>query len=229
MRTASTLRTALPLLLTLIVAASGCLFSTPEKPGGGIDPVVEYEDYFTPSNLVLNFQTAWSSKDADEYRDHILYNSTNNATWEEGSNDFQTFTFYYAEGVDQWGNQLPLSQSYELEVANITRMFSGNVGLNETPGVETIALTLEANGIWAAPPTVLVEGDEWPAGTLQRFYDTDMLVMLKGEIPGSDNINGLQVNGRLLFYVIPVRVNDSSDLGYHKEYRLWKWRDLTDG
>ncbi len=225
MRSAQTQRTAIPLLLLLLLATTGCLFGSPVKDGG-TDPIEEYLPYTSPDNLVSNFMEAWENQNIDQYRDNILYNNGTAATWAEGSNDFATFTFYFVAGVDQWGDPLPDHQFYEDEWSNAERMFSGNEGRNGTPGVNSIDIALIANGIWSEPNTDLIEGDEWPAGTLERVYSTDMTVMLKGNLPDDPDINGFIVTDRLQFRVIPVRVEDSSDQGYHKEYRIWKWHDL---
>jgi len=208
----------LSLATLLAVLSSGCLFDPPIRPPV-VNPVV-YHEYTPPDSLVLNFILAWEDTDAIQYRDKILYN-------EQIAPDDQTyrpFIFYYAEGDDIWGDPLPSEQTYDEEVGNITRMFSGNNGKNDVPGVRSITLTLTKNNNWQPPPDPLyVEGDTYPEGTLECIYQSDMLVTLKGTVPNSD-ITGYEVQDELKFYAIPVKVS-----GGGTEYRIWKWRDLVTG
>jgi hypothetical protein len=220
-------RTIAALSLALLIPLSGgCLFSPPEKPSEPGGPV-DYFPYDSPDNLIKNFVLAWEAMDAAEYRDHILYNSDNeNATDGE---PYATFVFYYAAGNDIWGEPLPDYQTYEEEVANVQRMFSGNPGVGpqgqEVPGIESIDLTLIKNQTWS-PPTDPddVEGDPYPEGTQRVIYESNMLITLKGTIPDTD-ITGFTVDDLLEFHVIPVTANEGT-AEERQEWRLWKWRDL---
>jgi len=94
--------TTLLILAVALLASSGCLFSTPEKPGGDTDGP-EYLDYTTPDNMMTNFVEAWNHMDFAEYRDHILYDG------EELANDgasYEAFKFYFIEDTGDgpsWG------------------------------------------------------------------------------------------------------------------------------
>jgi hypothetical protein len=213
-----------PIVLVIpvaLLALSGCLFSPPEKPPVENQPV-EYNDYTTPDNLVANFVLAWVNRDIVEYRDKILFNDQK-AT--DGGTEYAPFTFYYIDGEDPFGNELPDLQRYEDEVTNTGNLFSGNDGKQGTPGVRSIDLSLTKNQTWTAPTNPIhVENDPYPQGTLRAYFSTDMLVSLKSNMPGSDT-NGFLVQENLEFHVIPIIVGEGTD-DEHTEYRLWKWHDL---
>ncbi len=211
------------LLMALVVLMTSC---KDDPLGPDLNDGHFYLEPLAPEDVVTNFVSAWKNKVVAEYRYNILYDKETMVTWEEGSSDFATFVFYFVAGVDQWGDPLPDHQYYADEWANAERMFSGNEGRNGTPGIDIIDMALIPNGIWTEPSNELIEGDAWPAGTLERVYSTDLTVILKSTLPDDPDIIGFLVNSRLQFHIIPVRVPDSSALGYHKEYRLWKWHDL---
>jgi hypothetical protein len=115
-------------------------------------------------------------------------------------------------------------------VERATGMFSGQKGQdhlgNEIPGIRDIAMDLFAENSWSAPPGGTVEGHDYPEGTLERFYGTNMLMTLESNV-GSSDINAWEVQDRLRFHVIPVRQeNDNAPGSFHTVYRIWKWRDI---
>lgn len=211
----------LPLLLLLPLGA-GCLFGSPTKPPP-VTPPPSYLDYYDAdattamNNLVANFVTAWERLDLAEYRDSILYNGTEPAPDDEL---YQVFTFYYDRSLDP---DLPELDLYDREIQRATNMFGGQPG-NGVPGIKSISLDLTANGVWSANLSGTGEvQDPYPAGTMWRAYETNMLITLKANIGDSD-INQWLVEDRLILHVIPVRVEGSA---LHR-YKIWKWRDVIE-
>ncbi len=221
----------LPLLLLffLLPLGAGCLFGTPTQPPQP-NPPLAYKPYYDPNpavareNLVYNFEAAWENRDLAEYRDSILYNGTEEATDGEL---YRAFIFYYDRSLDP---DLPVQDLYEREVTRADNMFKGLSGLdadgNTVPGIRSITVDLLANGVWAIPTDPdQQDGDPYPAGTIWRAYETNMLITLKGTY--GENTNAWRVEDRLIFHLIPVRVADPlAPSGYHTVYRLWKWRDI---
>jgi hypothetical protein len=222
---------SLPLLLlfTLLPLGAGCLFGTPTQPPQP-EPLPTYKPYYDADpvkamdNLVHNFTTAWELRDLPEYRDSILYSSTQEAT--DGAL-YAPFTFYYDRSEDP---DLPELELFDREVTRATNIFSGLPGQdgdgNVVPGIKSISLELSANGLWANPTDPdQQDGDPYPDGTKWRSYETNMLITLKGTYGA--NTDAWLVQDRLIFHVLPVRVVDPlAPNGYHTVYRLWKWRDI---
>ncbi len=225
--------TTLPLLLLLLAGSAGCLFNPPT--GDGTTPQESYEPYYDPDpivamdNLVTNFRIAWERMDIAEYRDNILYDGIDLAPDGEA---YAPFTFYFDQAGAEPGQTFPDSEDYFREVERATNMFSGQPGENpvdgsEVPGIQSIALDLTADGIWADPADPdHVEGDAYPEGTKVRFYHTNMNITLQSNI-GDSNINAWLVQDRLRFHLIPVQVEDEDNPGtFLTVYKLWKWRDI---
>jgi hypothetical protein len=225
---------ALPLLLllSLLTLGAGCLFDTPVEPPPPPQPR-EYVPYYDPdpttamNNLVENFITAWEKLDLAQYRDSILYNAIELAT--DGL-QYAPFTFYYDQSLDP---DLPILELYDREIQRATRMFGGLPGQDADgtiiPGIKSIDLDLTANNSWSNPLNPDdVDGDPYPVGTKMRSYNTQMLITLKSNIPGTE-FNGWKVEDLLIFHVIPVRIENLNAPGtYHTVYRIWKWRDVID-
>ncbi|MBC8367186.1 hypothetical protein H8E52_07240 [bacterium] len=204
--------TTLLILAVALLASSGCLFSTPEKPGGGDDGPT-YLDYTTPDNLMANFVEAWNHMDFAEYRDQILYDGEEMAS---DGGTYEAFKFYFIEDTGEgpsWG--------IEEEKAHTQALFSGNPSQDgATPGVESIDLRFNPASVWSVPDNPFeVQGDTFPVGTQFRSYLTDMTINLKGTIEGSE-VNVLLVRDTVRFYTIPVDGDN---------YRLWKWIDISQG
>ena len=204
--------TLLLILAVALFATSGCLFSTPEKPSDG-DDTVEFGSYTTPAELVDNFLLAWEHMVLEEYRDQILYNGEDPIV---GGGDCEQFKFYF---IDDETYEFPF-WGYDLEVEHTEALFSGNPGLDDTPGVESVSLHLEQATPWLAVSGE-VQGDLAPAGTQRKTFTTNMTIYLKSAIPGSDNITAFLVDDTIQFYVVPVDVDGVT------EYRLWKWLDVS--
>lgn len=232
MMTRSTLKwTVLPLLLILLAGSTGCLFSQrkedplPEPPQSYL-PYYDSDPLVAIDNLIENFVRAWENRDVVEYRDSILYNDQD-AT---DGNTYEFFHFYFDPAGQVPGQTFPAFELFEREVGRATNMFSGQKGQdhlgNEIPGILSIALDLFPENSWEDPPGGTVEGHSYPDGTMRRFYGTNMLITLEGNI-GSSDINAWEVQDRLVFHVIPVRQeNDDTPGTYHTVYRIWKWRDI---
>ncbi len=221
----------LPLLLIFLVGSSGCLFSTRVKdnltPPQGYLPYYDEDPDVAMDNLVENFIRAWENRDVLEYRTNILFNE-NDIVEPNDEFDYKLFTFYY--GVDE-GETFPEPEEYDREVSRATNMFSGQKGEdregNEIPGIRSIVLDLIAENAWDDPIGSDVNGDQYPPGTMQRFYGTNMLITLDSNI-GDSNINAWEVQDRLQFHVIPVRGDEvpGSPGTYRTVYRIWKWQDI---
>lgn len=214
----------LPLLLILPMMA-GCLFDPPKKdPIGPVLP--DYLPYFNAdpttamNNLVANFVTAWERMDLAEYRDSILYNGTEAAPDGEL---YQVFIFTYDRSLDP---DLPEFDLYDREIQRVTNMFGGLPG-HGVPGFRSISLDLTANGVWSANLSGTGEvQDPYPAGTMWRAYESNMLITLKSNI-GDTDINQWLVEDRLVLHLIPIRVENANAPGtYHTRYKIWKWRDV---
>ncbi len=124
----------------------------------------------------------------------------------------------------------PPPEFFDREVERATNMFSGQKGEdrdgNEVPGIRSIALDLLPENSWVDPDGSDVEGHDYPDGTKQRHYGTNMLITLESNI-GNSNINAWEVQDRLLFHLIPVRQEIEDAPGtYRTVYRIWKWRDI---
>lgn len=204
--------TLLLILAVALFATSGCLFSPPEKHDDD-DDTVEFGPYATPDELVDNFLVAWEHMVLEEYRDQILYDGEEPIV---GGANCEQFKFYFIiDSFDDpfWG--------YDLEVEHTDALFSGNPGLDETPGVESISLHLTQMSSWStinegAP----VMGDAAPAGTKFKPFRTNMTINLKGTMPDGTT-NAFLVDDVIQFYVVPADVDGST------EYRLWKWIDVS--
>ena len=202
--------TLLIIMAMALLAMSGCLFSPPEKTDDD-DTTVEFGSYDTPDGLVDNFVLAWENMVLEEYRDQILYNGEELTL--DGS-AYEQFKFYFiADSYEDpfWG--------YGSEVDHTQALFSGDPGENDTPGVESIELSLNPFSDWSDYTGATVEGDPAPTGCKGKTYYTNMTIQLKGTF--GDDITAFLVDDMIRFYVIPVDVNGTT------EYRLWKWLDVA--
>lgn len=217
--------TLLPLLLLLLAAGTGCLFSTPT---GDAQPTpVTYLPYHSTNwedaadNLKENFLRAWEARDLAEYRDSILYDGEVLAT---DAQVYPAFMFYYDEAGEEPGQTFPLFDTYEREIQRATKMFGGLPGEdhlgNVVPGIRSISLRLLSQGPWSDELESQVENHDYPDGTLEGFFETDMTITLKSDY--INNINAWIVDDVLRFHVIPV---ETGSPGVHR-YRIWKWRDI---
>ena len=205
--------TLLLILAVALFATSGCLFSTPQKPDD-TDDTVEFGPYTTPTELVDNFLLAWEHMVLEEYRDEILYNGEEPIV---GGADCEQFKFYFLAGGDDYDEPF---WGYDLEVEHTDALFSGDPGIDDTPGVESISLHLTQATSWM-PVAGLIQNDLAPPGTQFKAFDTNMTIYLESAIPGSDNITAFLVDDTIWFYVVPVDVDGAT------EYRLWKWLDVS--
>ncbi len=226
MRTGHKITIAICSLILLAVAGLGCK----DDPTGSTDMPVEneYLPNTSPDNLIANLVSVFENKDADEYRDNTLYRTYTTSTWEEDSREFGSFVFHFASGVDPWGDPLPDQMSYSDEWANVARMFSGATGKHYTPGIETIEFNLMPIESWIEHPSEYDQEGVWPEGSFDRLFNAEISITLKDDLPGSYGINEFRIDTAFYISIIPVRVPDTSDLGYHREYRLWKWGEITE-
>jgi hypothetical protein len=180
-----------------------------------------YESAADPDGCVRNFVEAWESMDIDAYRNLVLYDGVLAA---DDGRVYEPFTFYF---IDYARNPAHF-QSYDEEVANVGRMFSGNPGKGgKVPGIQRISVTMHKNREWDVPTGETVLGDAYPPGTLRCVFDVAAFMELKSTIAGRDGQapTGFTLNRRQEFYAIPVRVAGAQEMGL-SEYRMWKWIEL---
>ena len=176
-----------------------------------------------PDELVENFELAWRRMDAAAYDDLVLYDGALPAPDGEA---YAEFLFYYRQPKDSPDH---MSQTRAQELSIIRRLFSGTTGANNTPGVASIDFDLERVGDWELlEGSGEVYGDPYPIGTWRGQFTSWLKVALADTIPGSDDIDGLEVEGALELYLIPV-ITGAGSIEERREYRLWKWRDRTAG
>ena len=211
-----------PILVAAIVwlfALGGC--GRVAGPVGIDAQFTSYESAVDPDGCVRNFAEAWQNTDIDAYANLVLYSGDETAA--DGKH-YEPFTFYFID----FGRNPESYQGYEVEVANVGRMFSGNPGKGgRVPGIERISVTMHKNGDWRSPAGDQVLGHDYPPGTRRCVFDVAAFMELKGTMVGSDGEpqNGFGLDRRQEFFVIPVRLADGGETGL-SEYRIWKWVEL---
>lgn len=221
------MRRVLSLLALILPLTLSCLGGDPVKTSTD-PPPVEYLPYADAdaevalANLVENLRLAWEAGEIEEYRDGILYDGLELASDGAAYTDFR---FYYDPDAFEPDEEVPEPDDFAGELVRVERMFAGEPGSdaenNALPGIRSIALSLQPLGAWRAPDGDSVEGDAFPPGTLERYYQTEFRIELDGTL--GEDTTGWSVRDRLRFHVLPVGDGDT----LHR-FKLWKWRDLHD-
>jgi hypothetical protein len=171
----------LSLGLTLLLAATGCIFSPDDDPEDPPPPVKEKIPQLTqPDSVAAAYRIIYDDQDIDEYRD-LLHP------------DFK-FIIKGATSPDE-------NYNYDTEIAITNKIFTGQPGTGDPPAppIQSIDITMVAQGSW------LPIADEDPnfggTGGQYRPYQMDIFFQRSS---GSNFI----VRGEALFYVIPVENDD---------------------
>lgn len=209
-------------LVLVSLLCTGCLEG---KKNGITDPGVEYLSADTPDNVVANFILAMEARDLAALRDEIFYDGILES---DDRAAYAPFEFYFDPNGAGPGQILPESIDFECMVITMTNFLSGQPGTNpvdftEVPGVQSIEMEFAADGAWSDPGDPdHVEGDPYPEGTRERYYQTEIRITLQSNI-GDSNINAWLVRDRMRVHVLPVQTAGGT------EYRIWKMRDIISG
>jgi len=166
------------LLVMLLLASGGCIFSPDDDgPGDDVGPApLPFPD--TPDKLMTNFKNVYGGMDLVNYRDVIL-------------NPNYTFVLQDAT-VEQFGLPDNLFE-YEDEVRIVDKMFSGQANsLGQVVAAIEIQ-SLQPQGAWLPVP----DNDAYfgGVGALVRNYNTLIYFNISGDFR-------YEVRGDQLFYVV---------------------------